>query len=1004
MGSPRQMFKKKVLAASVAALASVSYSAVAQDAPVEEVLVTGIRASLENAMDIKRDSSGVVDAISAEDIGKMPDANLAESLQRITGVSISRTNGEGSQVTVRGIDPSMNMVTLNGRNMPAVNNDGNAGDTATRAFDFNNLASEVVNGVEVYKTGNAAITTGGLGAVINIKTLRPLDAGSKATVGAKLVHDTTVENGDDVTPEVSGLYSWVDDDSVFGVAVAASYQGRDNSRSNAFVTEWRETTWEDENLAHLLPYLEPEAARENNPVVNAPSGNTIFYTPSDIRYVSEDNSRTRTNAQLTLQYSPVDSLTATLDYTFAENELEAERAQQSTWYNLSAITAIEFNRNEIPSPAVYQETYPGGDDVWKDVSFAQQDFNGKTTMNSLGVNLEWQASDSLSFVFDAHNSVAENIATRKEIGLNANIVTGNYGDFRADLPVMGITIDDSSLANGNNNGRLDGGDISGSMGTIVYAEQETEITQARIGGEFIFSNDAKLNFGLEFREDNNLTKVDDGAATGRITMGNWGGVDPDVFGGEWPGLFTSKDFADVYPDYDITTTDDNFLAMGLDVDYDAAASILEQVYASGVDPDNFSNFPGGKIQPNSAVTGIYNVNREITEEVTSAFAQYFTEFDLGEMPASLQLGLRVEQTEVTSTSVVNIPLALRWDDSDDFSQVLSTEVQETAREGDYTNVLPNVDFSVNPTEDVKVRFGLSKTMARAGYADLRGDVAINNIQSLTANAGNPNLEPMESINFDLSTEWYYDDASYMSVGIFNKKVSNFIGSDIEVSDWYGLRDPRTGERYADAVADLQNAGTANPTTLQIFNQMLVNEGKDPADESTFIQGNDTDQLAYWGTTIPVNDQDNEITGLELAIQHWFGDSGFGVQANYTTVDSDVKFDVSRRGGQFAMVGLSDSANLVAFYDDNGIQARVAYNWRDAFLDNRTQFNTEPSFTEAYSQIDASVSYEINDSLTVSAEGLNITGENSRRHGRTRDMLWSLEDLGARYNVGVRYTF
>lgn len=993
MGSPRQMFKKKVLAASVAALASVSYSAIAQqDAPaVEEVLVTGIRASLENAMDIKRDSTGVVDAISAEDIGKMPDANLAESLQRITGVSINRTNGEGSQVTVRGIDPSMNMVTLNGRNMPAVNNNGNAGDTATRAFDFNNLASEVVNGVEVYKTGKASVTSGGLGAVINIKTLRPLEAGNKATVGAKLVHDTTVENGDDVTPEISGLYSWADDDSVFGVAIAASYQGRDNSRSNAFITEWRETNWSNGDLAHLDP-------TDTSQVVNAPGASEIFYTPSDIRYVSEDNSRTRTNAQLTLQYSPVESLTATLDYTFAENELEADRAQQSTWYNLSAIDFIEFNRNDIASPAIYQEVYDGG----KDISFAQQDFNGTTTMDSIGVNLEWQATDSLAFEFDAHNSVAENTALRKEIGLNANIVIGEYADFRPDLPVMGATLDDSNPAKGNGNGRLDGGDVSGAMGTVVYAEQETEITQARFGGEFTFANDSTLGFGAEFREDTNTTRLDDGASTGRITMGNWGGVDPDVFGNEWPGLFTTKNFADAFSDttYDLSTADDNFFATGLDVDYDAAARILEQVYASGVDPDNFKNFPGGKIQPN----GIYNLNREITEEVTSLFVEYATEFNLGDMPASVLAGIRYEQTDVTSVSDVRTPVTVEWQDQDDFTTNLGNQSLYEKATSDYSNVLPSIDLTLNPSEDVVVRMSMSKTMARAGYADLRTNVGINNVRSQSANTGTPGLKPMESINFDLSAEWYYNDASYMSAGIFNKKVSNFIGTDTIQSAWYGLTDPTRGERYNEAVQDLQDGGNANPSTEQIFDQMLVNEGKDPANESTSIYSNETDPLVEWTTNVPVNDQDNELTGLELAIQHWFGDSGFGVQANYTTVDSDVKFDVNRRGGQFAMIGLSDSANLVAFYDDNGIQARVAYNWRDEFLDTRTQFNNEPSFTEAYSQIDASFSYEINDNLTVSAEGLNITGENSRRHGRTRDMLWSLEDLGARYNVGVRYTF
>ena len=138
-----------------------------QDDVIEEVVVTGIRGSLTSSMNTKRDAGGVVDAITAEDIGKFPDTNLAESLQRITGVSIDRSRGEGSKVTVRGFGPDFNLVTLNGRQMPTHSE-------LTRSFDFADLASEAISGVEVYKTSNATLPTGGIGSTINIKTTRPL--------------------------------------------------------------------------------------------------------------------------------------------------------------------------------------------------------------------------------------------------------------------------------------------------------------------------------------------------------------------------------------------------------------------------------------------------------------------------------------------------------------------------------------------------------------------------------------------------------------------------------------------------------------------------------------------------------------------------------------------------------------------------------------------------------------------------------------------------------------
>lgn len=188
-----------------------------------EIVVTGIRASLERSIAIKRDSTGIVDAISAEDIGKFANTNLAESLQRITGVSIDRINGEGSTVTVRGFGAQYNMVTLNGRQLAASNIVAVGGDQGGdgaggfgRSFDFANLASEGVKTLEVYKTGRAAVPSGGIGATINIVGVRPLDrpAGFSGSIGAKASYDTSADDciscGPKVTPELSGVMSWTD--------------------------------------------------------------------------------------------------------------------------------------------------------------------------------------------------------------------------------------------------------------------------------------------------------------------------------------------------------------------------------------------------------------------------------------------------------------------------------------------------------------------------------------------------------------------------------------------------------------------------------------------------------------------------------------------------------------------------------------------------------------------------------------------------------------------------
>ena len=187
-----------IIGVSALALVAGSGEALAQTAPpadeevADEIIVSGIRASLRDAMEIKRQAQGVVDAISAEDIGKFPDTNLAESLQRITGVSIDRQSGEGSTVTVRGFGPEFNLVVVNGRQMPTSTLGDGFSAPSSRSFDFGNLAAEGVAGVEVYKSGRASLPTGGIGSVINIKLPRPLDRpGLRGSIGVKGVYDTS---------------------------------------------------------------------------------------------------------------------------------------------------------------------------------------------------------------------------------------------------------------------------------------------------------------------------------------------------------------------------------------------------------------------------------------------------------------------------------------------------------------------------------------------------------------------------------------------------------------------------------------------------------------------------------------------------------------------------------------------------------------------------------------------------------------------------------------------
>src|SRR5882724_4689050 len=354
-------------------------------APAEnlgEIVVTGLRQSLVTNETIKRNSSGIVDAITAEDIGKFPDTNLAESIQRIPGVTIDRMNNEGSRVTVRGFGPEFNMVTLNGRSMP-----GNPapGVSASRSFDFENLSADGIAGITVYKTGRADVPSGGIGSTINITTARPFDFHAmRATFQAKATDDTSSKVGNKVTPEFSGLFSDTFFDDRVGFLINGSYSKR-NSR---------------EELANIDGWLEDQFAPGDPRVTSSntnPGGHN--WAPRNEGWGVVDHQRERVNGQAVLQFKPVDSLVATADYTYTFYKDMNQTHTFGAWfdYGLNPISAI-IN----PHGTVTNLVDTGSDDSY----FATND----ETMNqngSAGLNLKWQASDNVSVNFDAHHSTAD---------------------------------------------------------------------------------------------------------------------------------------------------------------------------------------------------------------------------------------------------------------------------------------------------------------------------------------------------------------------------------------------------------------------------------------------------------------------------------------------------------------------------------------------------------------------------------------------------------------------
>ena len=385
------------------------------------------------------------------------------------------------------------------------------------------------------------------------------------------------------------------------------------------------------------------------------------------------------------------------------------------------------------------------------------------------------------------------------------------------------------------------------------------------------------------------------------------------------------------------------------------------------------------------LTDTGNVKRDGVEEDTLAlYAQLNAGWDIGSMPLKASLGLRSESTDITAISLANSITGFYYVTDSQLDRTHTKEPGLLENTGSYSEILPNLDLQLELSDSLVARFSHSHTIARSSLGALYpGEVRITDARPatpFTAIQGNPNLKPYKSKNIDLSLEWYYSEGSYISAGYFDKTVDNFIGTRVTVED---MMSP--------------NGAVTNPS---------VNPRPGcPAIGNEDCYSSDADPVAKVEVSRSVNQRETEVNGLEFNIQHLLGESGFGVILNYTKVNGKDKFDPDRLDNDFALQGLSDSANLQAFYDKNNLQARIAYNWRDEFYAGAKGTEpVEPRFTSAYGQIDANVSYGVNDNLSVFIEGINLTNEPTRVHGRWSNQVKAYETYGTRYNVGASYAF
>lgn len=909
-----------------------------EQAPLEEVLVTGIRASVTRSMDIKRDAGGVVDAISAEDIGKFPDTNLAESLQRISGVSIDRAGGEGQAITVRGFGPEFNTVLINGRQI--------ASENLGRGFSFDTLASELVSGIAVHKTATATMQSGGIGSTINITTARPLDIGDfKVAASVKGLYD---ENREQTTPQVSALVSDTFAEDRFGALLALSYQKRDTRLNQAQTDGWLENVG--------IPQSE----------LNGGAGATgNIFSPRNYDHKVTFEERTRIGGNLVLQFAPTDSIKLTADALYSDFDVETDATSFGHWFTAPNIEDAVTDANGTVID-LYQE-------VGLATDMHAKKFDRLTTTESYGFNASWDVSSAFNVSFDANFSRAEREPNNG--GGDQLSLIGYANRVRFQVMPGEILPYASGYESANPN-------IYSGQQQIDGTAHQPGITPAGVS-DYLDTDNSRahvmLRRGWAVDDDVDQFRLD-----GAWNEGNTVGVTKARFGvalsqetkalSRWDneGVGIHCTFCG-YPDSPLQQTDQYVFNAGND--------FLSGVSGHGRMPHQWLRHNGeAQFAYLEGISGLSfdAVKRDnsfvVDEDTMSVYVELEFAGEIAGKRISAISGARYETTDVkvngTQAPVIRLDIL-------DATEMLAAFGPATAikADTDYDTLLPNMALKLDITDQWIARLAVSRTITHPTLENMAPVTTIVTTRqggNLAANSGNPELQPFQSDNVDLSLEYYYADSSYASVGYFRKNVDNFIITGTEdrtftLPDGSLLTDPSTG------------TDVTNP---------------DPADTA-----------AVFTVTLPSNGETAKVTGFELAALHTFGESGFGLLANATLVDSNADLNVADITQTFAVTGLSDSLNVVGFYEKGPIQLRLAYNKRDEFLQSLTQQNGDGVvFVDDYHQWDISGSYDISKNLSIFFEGLNLTEEVVTKHGRFKNHFLLAEDSGRRFAVGIRGGF
>lgn len=685
----------------------------------DEIVVTGYRRSLEAALNVKRESITAVDAIVAEDMAKFPDQNLAESLQRIPGISIQRDGGEGRAITVRGLGAQFTRVRVNGLETVATSTDG-ASANRDRSFDFNVFASELFSSLVVHKTAEASLDEGSLGAVVDLNTGNPL-AGRAGLTGALSVQGAYNDLNKDFGPRAAGLINWVNDAGTLGINASLAYSKTNTLELGNNTTRWAQARFDSVNGTRC--YTTSNAGGTYIPGAPCDQAALAFH-PRIPRYGEIGHDRDRLGATASVQWEPTSATKIELNGLFSRfqetrDERWGEVLFRSNERSLDVISPVYDSKNNMISATV--------NDAWVRVERYQR--QSETEFNQIGGTWDQKVGDRVRLTLQ-----------------------GGASQSNASIPVETTIIMDDRDAQGYSYDYTNMESPKLTFGTSVTTPSNFQLAEIRdrpskttnkfrtlqLRGEWDLTDAITLKAGSVYRRFDFATAA---FARDTVVCGN-GGLDRVL--GTLTCSPSSLFGATAVYGFPVTSAlTENFNLGSNGQPAGTTSQWLVPNLAAAADYTKLYSRPTTVDQTNT---------RSVREEVKGGYFQADIRDQLFGVKYAANIGARYVKTEQSSTGLNN---------------ALPVSVSRS-----YDDWLPSLNLAVFPREDLILRFAAAKVLTRPSLGNLTPGGSVDGF-NYTVKFGNPNLDPYHATAYDLSAEWYFAPRAIFSVALFRKEVDSF---------------------------------------------------------------------------------------------------------------------------------------------------------------------------------------------------------------------------------------